>query len=728
MLIVDLIYNLSVLVALSVLSGFVDKHFRRETKSGKIIQGILFGAASVIAMLYPFVFTKGIIFDGRSIVIGLCTLFFGPVSGAISALMAAAYRIYIGGGGTITGLLVIFESFAFGLYFYKRRKLTPAFSLSNANLYLFGLLIHVCMILAMLALPSGNFMPVLSILTPTIIGVYPVVTLLIGKILQDQEENLILLERIKASEKKHKNMISNIADVIGIIDKNAVIKYKSPNIEKWFGWKPEDLIGISGWETVHPDDLEEIQKEFSALLGSENSSRQVEYRYKCKNGSYRFIQLTAVNLINDPSIEGILMNYHDITERKKNELQLVASETKYRALFEDAGDYIFVMKMDQESGPVIIDANNAAFEKHGYSRDELIGMPVINLEPPEFRNEALRRKIQSGAVGDSIVFETAHIRKDGSSFPVEVSARLVRIQEEEPYLISIERDISERKRNENELLQYRVHLEELVKSRTMELHKINEQLTSEIAKKAETEKLLNESLEKEKELNILKSRFISTASHEFRTPLTSMLSSAELLERLAGRLTEEKLMIHVNRIKKSVAYLSGLIEGILNVNKAEAGKIKLNVQPADLFEHCRNLLDEFAIHSDCRYSLKLSYNSGEKIFNLDIMQMDIIIRNLLSNACKFSRKGSDVILDVSTSQENIVLKVIDSGMGISEKEISNLFEPFYRSESAESIQGTGLGLTIVKNAIDLYKGRISIESRLNEGTVVKVEIPKNPAV
>ncbi len=132
-------------------------------------------------------------------------------------------------------------------------------------------------------------------------------------------------ETLEKSEERYKRMIANISDVIAIMGKDGTLKYKSPNIEHWFGWQPEDLVGTDGWETVHPDDLERIQKEFFTLLDKDNSVTTVEYRYKCKDGSYKLIALTAVNLTNDPTISGVLMNYRDITDRKRAEEALLES-------------------------------------------------------------------------------------------------------------------------------------------------------------------------------------------------------------------------------------------------------------------------------------------------------------------------------------------------------------------------------------------------------------------
>jgi len=126
-------------------------------------------------------------------------------------------------------------------------------------------------------------------------------------------------ETLRRNEARHSSMVSNISDVIGIIGVDGFMKYKSPNIEKWFGWQPQDLVGTDGWLTVHPDDLERIQKEFVTLLERDNSVTTVEYRYRCKDGSYKLIELTATNLVNDPTIGGVLLNYYDLTERKRAE-------------------------------------------------------------------------------------------------------------------------------------------------------------------------------------------------------------------------------------------------------------------------------------------------------------------------------------------------------------------------------------------------------------------------
>jgi PAS domain S-box-containing protein len=154
-------------------------------------------------------------------------------------------------------------------------------------------------------------------------------------IVQDITERKIMEESLIKSESKHKSMISNISDVIAIIDAQGIIRYKSPNIEKWFGWKPEDLVGKDGWETVHPDDLDRIKGVFFKLLETTYVYKEVEYRYKCKDGSYKMIKLTAVNLINNPDINGLLMNYHDISNERKTEDDLLKALRQKEILYQE---------------------------------------------------------------------------------------------------------------------------------------------------------------------------------------------------------------------------------------------------------------------------------------------------------------------------------------------------------------------------------------------------------
>ncbi|MEI7811511.1 MAG: PAS domain S-box protein [Ignavibacteria bacterium] len=194
-----------------------------------------------------------------------------------------------------------------------------------------------------------------------------------------------LTRDLSKSETKHSSMIFNISDVVCIIDTDGIFTYISPNVEKWFGWQPQDLLGTDGWLTVHPDDLEHVQKKIFSLLENDNSLKVVEYNSKCKDGSYKPIHLTAVNLINDPVINGILTNYHDITERRQSEKILHETNAYLENLINYANAPIIVWDPQFR-----ITRFNHAFEfLTGRSEKEVIGQSLTLLFPPDLSENSM---------------------------------------------------------------------------------------------------------------------------------------------------------------------------------------------------------------------------------------------------------------------------------------------------------------------------------------------------
>jgi len=251
MIIIELIFNLSLLIAVSVLSGFIVNYWKRNTKPGIVIQGLLFGSVALIGMLNPFELSPGIIFDGRSVVLSLCTLFFGPVSGLIAMLIALIYRIYLGGGGLLTGVSVIFSSYFIGLAFYYRKQ-KQGKPITTSELYLFGLLVHFAMVIFMVAMPSQLRSIAFKTMSITILGVYPLATLLIGKILKDQQDNTLLLEELATNELQFRSLVNNMNQGLAmheiIFDNEGKpvdyrFKYINERYEQITGFKKENVIG-----------------------------------------------------------------------------------------------------------------------------------------------------------------------------------------------------------------------------------------------------------------------------------------------------------------------------------------------------------------------------------------------------------------------------------------------------------------------------------------------------
>jgi PAS domain S-box-containing protein len=179
-------------------------------------------------------------------------------------------------------------------------------------------------------------------------------------------------EELRAREETHRVILSNLSDVVAIMSSDGIIRHKSPNIERWFGWKPEDLVGTDGWETVHPDDLERVRKEFYRLLSEDRSRRTVEYRYKCKDGTFTTIELSAVNLTGDPRIDGVLMCYRDVTKRRNAE----EAARRYVDVIQQMqiGLYLYHLEeMDDDRTLRLIDANPASEELTGVPVEDVIG-------------------------------------------------------------------------------------------------------------------------------------------------------------------------------------------------------------------------------------------------------------------------------------------------------------------------------------------------------------------
>ena len=201
MIVFELIYNLSLLVALSIVSGFLEKRYPRTKLSGIFIQGFLFGIVAIVGMMRPLVFSEGLIFDGRSVIISLAALFFGPISGSITGIIAIIFRITQGGPGIVPGTLVVISSVIIGTIFHFHRKKNYNEVTVRLLLYL-GFTVHIAMLLMMFSLPFQSAISVIQQIGIPIILSYPLATVLIGKILSDQEVNARNFENIKTNEEK----------------------------------------------------------------------------------------------------------------------------------------------------------------------------------------------------------------------------------------------------------------------------------------------------------------------------------------------------------------------------------------------------------------------------------------------------------------------------------------------------------------------------------------------
>lgn len=275
------------------------------------------------------------------------------------------------------------------------------------------------------------------------------------------------------------------------------------------------------------------------------------------------------------------------------------------------------------------------------------------------------------------------------------------------------------------------NLEEKVNKRTVELsNEIEERKIYEEKLKTALEKInkikeeLDNSLSKEKELNLLKSRFVSMISHEYRTPLSVIMTSTYLLEKYFEMNDKKNFKAKINNIQSSIDSMKTLLEDTLTIDKFESGNININKIQLDLIELIKVAKHEAEILLKPKQIIEMNFNSEKLIINSDPTLLKHIFSNLISNSIKYSPKGSKIKIDLNDTDDYIIIDVNDEGIGIPEENQSNLFSPFYRANNVDTIQGTGLGLSIVKKFTELLKGEIYFTSVENFGTTFTVKLHK----
>jgi len=290
MIYIDLILNLTLLISLTVVSGFIEKRWARRTSTGLLLQGFLFGTASVIGMTHPLNLGPGLIFDGRSIMISLCALYFGPLAGAVTGAMALLYRIGLGGAGTIMGVLVILSSLGIGLLAHFR--LTPATRpLSAIHLYLFGILVHVAMLTMTIFLPEGSGFGVIMRIGLPVMLMYPLATVLAGKILSDQVEADRTMESLRENEEKFRQLFNLESDAIFLIDnETGRILEANAAAAALYGYSHEELCAIKNTDlSAEPDETRKA---------TVSDMTRIPVRWhRRKNGTEFPVEITATHLI-----------------------------------------------------------------------------------------------------------------------------------------------------------------------------------------------------------------------------------------------------------------------------------------------------------------------------------------------------------------------------------------------------------------------------------------------
>ena len=481
---------------------------------------------------------------------------------------------------------------------------------------------------------------------------------------------------LKNSEIKHSTLISNISDVIGIIDLDGIIKYKSPNSEKWFGWKPQNLIGTDGRLTIHPDDLQRIQKELIALFKKENSSKTVEYRYKCKDGSYKLVELTATNLTNDPIIGGVLLNYHDITQRKQIEGELRENTEMLQTIIDNIP--IMIICFD-ENGEIKI-ANQELVSVLGWTFKE---WETENIFAKCYPEPEVLKEVLDFMMSKEIGWKEFNTHTKNGTI---IDTVWMNIKLPNGISMGIGQDITIRKRAEEKLIENDNFLQKL---------------------------------------NADKDRFISILSHDLKSPFNSILGFSEILTEDIRKLNTDEIENIARNINKSARNTLYLLEDLLAWAMTQQGKIIFKPQKLSLADICKNILEILNPNAVAK-NITINYYIADsiKVF-ADIDMIKTVLRNLISNALKFTNSGGTINVSSEENSENVTISISDNGVGIKAENITKLFnisEVITTKGTAEET-GTGLGLLLCKEFVEKHGGKIWVESEVGKGSVFKFTLP-----
>jgi len=513
-----------------------------------------------------------------------------------------------------------------------------------------------------------------------IVGTTVIVLILVGVSYLNR-----LYSRLKSAEKnlkelssKQEKMISNISDVIAIMDKSGVITYKSTNIKRHFGWSPEELIGKSGFYNVHPDDQSKLEKEFGLLLINEKNIVSEEFKYRCKDETYKYVQLTAKNMIQDPHINGLLLNYRDITAKKKALDRLIDNEIKYRTLFEYSVDIVCILDLKGK----ILDINKAGLDLFEYSREELLKMNVADFIYEEDKEKSKSYFEKLNKEGFYKLYEGRIVTKAGKIRWIQVSSSEIIIDGIKIGSQDVIRDITEEK----------------------------------------------EVLDELKDLNVTKDKFFSIISHDLRNPFISIIGFSELLMENINSKQFDNMQEFATIINETAIHSNKLLTNLLDWSNLQRGTFSNKLEPLllhDLITEAYELHDGNALQK----GINLIVNIAEDLSVFaDKNMTTTILRNLISNAIKFTKAGGTIKLEAIVVENVIRISVLDTGVGISEKDLQNIFkiESSFSTKGTLQEKGTGLGLILCKEFVGKQNGEIWVESELGIGSTFSFTLPKYP--
>jgi len=491
-------------------------------------------------------------------------------------------------------------------------------------------------------------------------------------------------EAMRKSEARYRLLAENVTDIISRHTPDGTITYITPSVQAISGYSPEELIGQQAINYFHPDDqqrLAELGQQYTQTLNTYTRS----YQFRTKDGDYIWLEATS-HPIKDPitgkHVETIAVS-RDVTERKATEVALQSLSQRLELATQAGG--IGTWEWDFIRGGISWD--NHIYTLYGLQRKEDYLSPdaVTELVHPDDRqrmSDAVNETLLAGKPYDTS-FRILHT--SGEVRHLKANGMIIRDKDGMPTkLIGVMWDLTDLKRSEESLLR---------------------------------------ALEREKELGELKSRFVSMASHEFRTPLATILATAESLSIYREKMNDSQINNRLQKINQQVMHMRDIMEDVLQLARMQAGRVEFKPDEGDLVALAADIVEEFDSQPIHQGRIHYTCSLDSLCIEFDIRLMRQVLANVLSNALKYSTTDKSVAVSLTQDDEHIRFQVIDQGIGIPPDDLKHLYEPFHRAANVGTISGTGLGLSIARQSVELHGGRLEVETEVNKGTQVTVVLP-----
>ncbi|MDG6243519.1 MAG: ATP-binding protein [Methanolobus sp.] len=697
-MLIPIINNAALLLAVAVLYDVFFSNLKMNTRLKGAIAGIVVGLIGIALMLNPWGFAPGLFYDTRTILLSIVGLFFGFCPAVIGGLIVISYRIYLGGVGVIVGSMTTVSAVAIGLLWRQyNNRVQQLFG--KFDLYALGILVHVVMLFCMLLLPWPYSLEVLKEISLPIMLIYPIGTVLLGSILKNQFTRKRTQESLKENEAKLQDFIDNVP--VGMFRKTSdgKVTLANPEMARILGMStPEQVISslqdIREQLYVDPNRRDEL----ISALKKNGYVKNFEFEALHTDGKHIWLLLNARTSGDTKDynfeIDGFVL---DITDRKRAEVELQETESKYhqaynllRGVLESPNDVV-IFAIDKEYRYIAFNKRHQITMEQIWGVSIEVGVSMFSYIKDDADKEKAKLNFDRALAGEAFTL----IEEYGD-------ALLERRWYEDVY--------SPLKDGKGNVIGLTLFLTDITERKKAELALIEAKILAEESSRTKTE-------------------FIANMSHELRTPLNSVIGFSQvLLEGVFGDLNNKQKK-YVFNILNSGNHLLDVINNILDISKIESGNMIFEPEKIDLHKTITDVILSMELMI-MKKSIDFKFNNECKNVEIfaDKLKLKQIMYNLLNNAVKFTPKNGKLWIDCKKKGDNIKISVSDSGIGIPANEQELIFDPFKQvsSSSNRAYGGTGLGLSIVKYYVKMHSGEIRVESEVGKGSTFTVTIPICP--